>query len=108
VYHEAANVGHVIGLVKASRVANCNHKLQFDGPLWLAVQQNPYRGWGPFVGAPTELGALALSFLLYLRSSHANSMASAYRDLRLRCDVAEKLLDVPCPEQPDGNWDFTS
>jgi hypothetical protein len=44
-----------------AHVLEMPNKLRLDGPLWLAVQQNLYRGWGPFIGAPTELGALALS-----------------------------------------------
>jgi hypothetical protein len=39
------------------------NKLSLDGPLWLAVQQNLYRGWGPFV-APFELAGLASTWLL--------------------------------------------
>jgi len=40
------------------------NKFQLDGPIWLAVQQNLYRGWGPFIGAPTEIGGLILSLAL--------------------------------------------
>jgi hypothetical protein len=43
------------------------NKLRLDGALWLAVQQHLYRGWGPLLGAPTELGALALSLILCAR-----------------------------------------
>jgi hypothetical protein len=39
------------------------NKMALDGPLWLAVQQQLYRGWGPFV-APFELGAIASSWML--------------------------------------------
>jgi hypothetical protein len=43
------------------------NKLGLDGPLWLAVQQNVYRGWGPFI-APFEIAAIvsawALAYLL--------------------------------------------
>jgi hypothetical protein len=34
------------------------NKLRLDGALWLAIQQHLYAGWGPLVGAPTELFAL--------------------------------------------------
>ena len=40
------------------------NKFHLDGPIWLAVQQNLYRGWGPFIGAPTEIGGLILSLVL--------------------------------------------
>lgn len=40
------------------------NKLALDGPLWLAVQQHLYRGWGPFLGGPAEIGALATSIAL--------------------------------------------
>jgi len=40
------------------------NKLTLDGPLWLAVQQHLYRGWGPFIGAPAEIGALATTLAL--------------------------------------------
>ena len=33
-------------------------KLTLDGPLWLAVQQHLYRGWGAVFG-PVEIAALA-------------------------------------------------
>jgi Domain of unknown function (DUF1772) len=42
-------------------------KLVLDGPLWRAVQQHLYRGWGPFLGGPTEIGALAIALLLLVR-----------------------------------------
>ncbi|HEX4173182.1 MAG TPA: hypothetical protein VHY82_11985 [Acetobacteraceae bacterium] len=51
-----------------AHVLELPNKLALDAELWLAVQQHLYRGWGPFVGAPTELGALLTSLLLvYLR-----------------------------------------
>lgn len=39
------------------------NKLLLEGSLWLAVQQNLYRGWGPFV-APFELTAIFTTWLL--------------------------------------------
>jgi hypothetical protein len=39
------------------------NKLTLDASLWLAVQQNLYRGWGPFIG-PFEVGAVAFTWLL--------------------------------------------
>src|ERR1700759_3131573 len=40
------------------------NKFNLDGPIWLAVQQQLYSGWGPFIGAPTEIGGLVLSLAL--------------------------------------------
>lgn len=40
------------------------NKFQLDGPIWLAIQQHLYRGWGPFIGAPTEIGGLILNLIL--------------------------------------------
>ncbi|HSM94629.1 MAG TPA: hypothetical protein VLT91_01200 [Rhizomicrobium sp.] len=42
-------------------------KLTLDGPLWLAIQQKLYRGWGPVFG-PVEIGCLILSFALFIRT----------------------------------------
>ena len=55
-----------------AHVLEMPNKLQLDRQLWLAVQQTLFRGWGPFIGAPTEIGALALSImarLLYSKDS---------------------------------------
>jgi anthrone oxygenase-like protein len=49
-----ATVAHVMELP---------NKLVLDGPLWLAVQQNLYRGWGPFIG-PFEIVAIATTWAL--------------------------------------------
>jgi hypothetical protein len=40
------------------------NKLALDGPLWLLVQQHLYRGWGPFLGGPVEIGALLTALAL--------------------------------------------
>ena len=42
-------------LAPAAHVLEMPNKLRIDGPLWLAVQQSLYRGWGPFVGGPAEI-----------------------------------------------------
>lgn len=43
-----ATVAHVLELP---------NKFALDGPLWLAVQQSLYRGWGPFI-APFDVAAI--------------------------------------------------
>ncbi len=63
-----------------AHVLELPNKMALDGPLWLAVQQHLYRGWGPFIGAPTELGALATSLALLIldrRSARLMLLASA-------------------------------
>src|SRR5690606_27876500 len=50
------------------------NKLALDGPLWLAVQQSLYRGWGPLIGAPSEIGGLGLGLLLWLRGRHSGRL----------------------------------
>src|SRR5262245_10653079 len=51
----------------AAHVLELPNKLRLDGPLWLAVQQNLYRGWGPLV-APFEIAAIAAAWLLVYRA----------------------------------------
>ena len=51
-------------LAPAAHVLELPNKLALDGALWLAVQQHLYRGWGPFIGAPLEIGALVLSVVV--------------------------------------------
>lgn len=52
-------------LAPAAHVLEMPNKLKLDGPLWLAVQQSLYRGWGPFVGAPTEIGGMLLALMCF-------------------------------------------
>ncbi|HET6375238.1 MAG TPA: hypothetical protein VFF88_04250 [Methylocella sp.] len=53
-------------LAPMAHVLELPNKLALDGPLWLATQQHLYRGWGPFLGGPAEIGALATSVALAL------------------------------------------
>ena len=58
------------------------NKFQLDDPLWLAVQQNLYRGWGPIIGGPMAIGALAFALILSSRQKDGQGMrlvaATAY------------------------------
>ena len=55
-------------LAPTAHVLELPNKLSLDENLWLAVQQHLYQGWGPFLGGPTEIGALATSLILaYVR-----------------------------------------
>jgi hypothetical protein len=47
-----------------AHVLELPNKLALKGPLWLAVQQNLYRGWGPFIG-PFEVTAIILAWILF-------------------------------------------
>jgi hypothetical protein len=49
----------------AAHVLELPNKLMLDGPLWLAVQQNIYRGWGPVMGPFEIVAALASWGLTY-------------------------------------------
>ncbi|HEY2531511.1 MAG TPA: hypothetical protein VGJ20_26865 [Xanthobacteraceae bacterium] len=51
-------------LAPVAHVLELPSKLALDGPLWLAVQQHLYRGWGPLLGGPAEIGALATTLAL--------------------------------------------
>lgn len=47
-----------------AHVLELPNKLALDGKIWLSVQQNLYRGWGPILGGPAEIGALASTLIL--------------------------------------------
>jgi hypothetical protein len=49
--------------------------MRLAGPLWLAVQQRLYDGWGPLLGGPAEIGGAAICLVL---------VAAFRRDSRLR------------------------
>ena len=52
-------------------------KLTLDGPLWLAIQQNLYRGWGAVFG-PVEILALAAASALFVLSRADRTMRNHY------------------------------
>ena len=73
------NIGFAILVVLApmAHVLELPNKLALDAALWLAVQQHLYRGWGPFLGGPTEIGALLTSiWLVYLRRRSGTVLAA--------------------------------
>jgi|SRR6185312_11876675 len=57
-------LGIFAALAPLAHVLELPNKLALDGGLWLDVQQHLYRGWGPFLGAPAEIGALLTSLAL--------------------------------------------
>lgn len=52
-------------------------KLTLDGPLWLAIQQHLYRGWGPVFG-PVEIAALLSSAWLLFSFRNDAPLKRAY------------------------------
>ncbi len=54
-------------LAPMAHVLELPNKLALDGALWLAVQQHLYRGWGPFFGAPVEIGVFGTTLALLIR-----------------------------------------
>jgi hypothetical protein len=46
-----------------AHVLELPNKLALDGPIWLAIQQGLYRGWGPVFG-PVEIAALLTAIAL--------------------------------------------
>lgn len=55
-----------------AHVLELPNKLTLSGPLWLAVQQQLYRGWGPVLG-PFEVGAVVLAWALVVARRHRRS-----------------------------------
>ena len=73
------NIGFAILVVLApmAHVLELPNKLALDAALWLAVQQHLYRGWGPFLGGPTEIGALLTSiWLVFIRRRSSTVLAA--------------------------------
>ena len=62
--HLALVVAVLALLAPAAHVLEMVNKLALDGPIWLAVQQQLYRSWGPLIGAPTEIAGLMLNAAL--------------------------------------------
>lgn len=50
-----------------AHVLELPNKFELDGPLWLAVQQQLYRGWGMVFGPVEILALLTTLWLVYLR-----------------------------------------
>lgn len=63
-----APLAHVLEMVS---------KLTLDGPLWLAIQQNLYRGWGLLFG-PVEILSLLAAGALFLFTREDKSLRRYY------------------------------
>ena len=57
-----------------AHVVELPNKLALNGPLWLAVQQNLYRGWGHFIG-PFEIMAIIGAWMLFFLSDKSRSIS---------------------------------
>ena len=57
-------IGFSACLAPMAHVLELPNKLRLGGSLWLAVQQHLYSGWGPLIGAPTEIGGLIINLVL--------------------------------------------
>jgi hypothetical protein len=55
----------IASMAPLAHVLELPSKLMLDGPLWLAIQQHLYRGWGTLFG-PVEIAALFLSGVLLI------------------------------------------
>jgi hypothetical protein len=64
-------------LPPAAHVLELPNKLALPGPLWLSIQQHLYRGWGPFLGGPAEIGALLTTLPLLILRRHDPPTRSA-------------------------------
>ena len=53
-------------LAPMAHVLELPSTLTLDGPLWVAIQQHLYRGWGPVIGGPIEVAALATTLALLI------------------------------------------
>jgi hypothetical protein len=57
-------IGFLACIAPMAHLLELGNKLHLDGSLWLAVQQRLYNGWGPLIGAPTEIGGLTVNLIL--------------------------------------------
>jgi len=92
----------------AAHVLELPNKLALPGPLWLAVQQQVYRGWGPVLG-PFEVGAVVATSLLALlvrrRPSFPPTLAAA---ILLAATLTVFLLVVRPVNEAFAGWTATS
>ena len=68
-------IGFLACLAPMAHLLELPNKLRLNGPLWLAVQQNLYNGWGPVIGAPTEICGLIISLVLLAANRRRQRLA---------------------------------
>jgi len=98
-----------------AHVLELPNKFTLDGGLWLAVQQHLYRGWGPFLGGPAEIGALITTVaLLVIRRERPQTRlltfmaAAAYTAMLITFFVfnepVNKAITNWTPDTLPSNW----
>ncbi len=102
-------------IAPAAHVLELPNKLALEGPLWLQVQQSLYRGWGPYLGGPAEIGALATTAAL-LSPRHVRAGTRPLLTVALACYAAmlgvffafnapvNKMIDRWVPDALPGDW----
>lgn len=60
-----------------AHVLELPNKFTLDGPLWLAVQQQLYRGWGAVFGPVEILALLTTLFLVWLRRGNPRAFRAS-------------------------------
>lgn len=60
-----------------AHVLELPNKFALDGPLWLAVQQQLYRGWGAVFGPVEILALLTTLFLVWLRRGNPRAFRAS-------------------------------
>ena len=98
-----------------AHVLELPNKFTLDSGLWLAVQQHLYRGWGPFLGGPAEIGALITTVaLLVIRRERPQTRlltfmaAAAYTAMLITFFVfnepVNKAITNWTPDTLPSNW----
>ena len=78
-----------------AHVLELPNKLALPGPLWLAVQQNLYRGWGAILG-PFEVGAVVSTWALVPTVN--------YRHPAVSPSLAQRAVAVWTPQTLPADW----
>jgi hypothetical protein len=102
-------------LAPLAHILELPNKFRLEGRLWLGVQQHLYNGWGPIIGAPTEIGGLLISLALVVASRGRKELRLFYGASALAyiamvaCffllnDPVNKALSGWTPETMPANW----
>jgi hypothetical protein len=102
-------------LAPLAHILELPNKFRLDGPLWLGIQQHLYNGWGPMIGAPTEIAGLLISLVLVVASRGGKKLrlfygasALAYIAMLLSFfllnDPVNKALNAWTPETMPADW----
>jgi hypothetical protein len=93
----------VAALPPLAHVLELPNKLALNGAIWLVVQQQLYRGWGPVIGGPAEIGALATSVLVARRRNAKTRWLTLIAALSYAAMIATFfMLNAPVNEAVRG------